>query len=132
LILTTNRVGRFDEAFKSRFQLALGYPDLDEDQREKVWRNFFRLLDTKKDRVDADDLDLNVHKLARHELNGRQIRNAVMMARRLAKFRNQRLVYKHMQDAVTSVLKFNEYLQTLKGFPDDVLALHDGIRAKVT
>ncbi|KAF2965660.1 hypothetical protein GQX73_g7926 [Xylaria multiplex] len=98
LILTTNRVGRFDEAFKSRIHLSLGYPNLNEEQREQIWRNFFRLLDRKKERFDIQDLELNVHKLAKHEINGRQIRNTVMMARHLAKFRKQALVYKHLQE----------------------------------
>ena len=33
LILTTNRVGTCDEAFKSRIQLALHYPPLSEEQK---------------------------------------------------------------------------------------------------
>ena len=40
LILTTNRIGTFDEAFKSRVQLALHYPKLNEDGRREVWYNF--------------------------------------------------------------------------------------------
>ncbi|KAI5928584.1 P-loop containing nucleoside triphosphate hydrolase protein [Camillea tinctor] len=132
LILTTNRVGRFDEAFKSRMQLALGYPNLDEGQRGRIWLNFFQLLDSKKERFDIRDLNLNAHKLAKFDINGRQIRNAVMMARHLAKFRNQRLVYKHVQEAVSSVVKFDEYLQNLKGASDDEFAEYDRVRAKIT
>jgi len=40
LILTSNRVGTFDEAFKSRIQLALHYKNLDTFQQKKIWRNF--------------------------------------------------------------------------------------------
>ena len=36
LILTSNRVGTFDEAFKSRIQLALHYDGLNEEQRQKI------------------------------------------------------------------------------------------------
>lgn len=40
LILTSSRVGTFDEAFKSRIQLALHYKPLTIPQRKKIWRNF--------------------------------------------------------------------------------------------
>lgn len=40
LILTSNRVGTFDEAFKSRIQLALHYKNLSENQRSQIWSNF--------------------------------------------------------------------------------------------
>ncbi|KAI3332166.1 P-loop containing nucleoside triphosphate hydrolase protein [Xylariaceae sp. AK1471] len=126
LILTTNRVGRFDEAFKSRIQLALSYQNLDEEQLEEIWRNLFRLLDSKRERVDIQDLEQNVHKLAKFDINGHQIRSVITMVRYLAKFRKQRLVYKHMQDAVDSVTNFNEYLQDVKGGVDeDDLAAFD-------
>lgn len=36
LVLTTNRVGMFDEAFKSRVQLAIHFPSLGQEQRPGV------------------------------------------------------------------------------------------------
>ena len=45
LILTSNRVGTFDEAFKSRIQLALHYETLKEPQRRSIWENFIKRLD---------------------------------------------------------------------------------------
>jgi SpoVK/Ycf46/Vps4 family AAA+-type ATPase len=39
LILTSNRVGIFDEAFKSRVQLAMHYPPLDQNGRWEIWMN---------------------------------------------------------------------------------------------
>ena len=36
LFLTTNRVKSFDEAFLSRFSVAIRYPDLDQARRKKV------------------------------------------------------------------------------------------------
>ena len=127
MILTTNRVGTFDEAFKSRIHLALRYDNLDEDQRVEIWQNFIRMLAKIKERVDIDDLERNVHKLAQAELNGRQIRNIITMARYLAKFRKQMLVYKHVQDAFAPVVKFDEYLLKLRG-SDDRWAAESKIR----
>jgi hypothetical protein len=40
LSLTSNRVGTFDEAFKSRIQLALHYRPLDQPSRHRIWQNF--------------------------------------------------------------------------------------------
>ncbi|KAI9729594.1 MAG: hypothetical protein M1834_006790 [Cirrosporium novae-zelandiae] len=37
LFLTTNRVGSFDEAFKSRIHISLYYPPLDKNSTVKVW-----------------------------------------------------------------------------------------------
>ncbi|CAI7642308.1 unnamed protein product [Penicillium pancosmium] len=48
LILTSNRVGTFEEAFKSRIQLALHYKNLSVDQRQRIWWNFldrFRVME---------------------------------------------------------------------------------------
>jgi hypothetical protein len=108
-------VGTFDEAFKSRIHLAIRYPNLDEEQRRDIWHNFIKLLDHSKERVDVDDLEININKLARVEINGRQIRNVITLARYLAKFRKQILVYRHVQDALASVVKFDEYLSTVRG-----------------
>ncbi|KAJ8596163.1 P-loop containing nucleoside triphosphate hydrolase protein [Rhizopogon salebrosus TDB-379] len=43
LFLTTNRIQAFDEAFLSRFSIAVKYPELDADARLAIWRNFFEL-----------------------------------------------------------------------------------------
>jgi hypothetical protein len=127
LILTTNRVGTFDEAFKSRIHLAIQYPNLDEEQRVEIWRNFVQMLRRTKERIDIDDLELNIHKLAQVNMNGRQIRNVITLARYLAKFRKQMLVYKHVQDAVASVIKFDDYILKLRG-PDDRWAREERLR----
>lgn len=46
LILTTNRVGTFDEAFKSRILLSLHYDKLTKGQRQKIWRGFINHLES--------------------------------------------------------------------------------------
>jgi AAA+ superfamily predicted ATPase len=126
--LTTNRIGSFDEAFKSRIQLALGYPTLNEEDRLKIWSNFVQMLPRTKDRVDMEDLQMNLPKLARDEINGREIRNIITMARHLAKFRKETLRYQHMRDALRSSQKFSEYLNQVKGVSDDDWARADKLR----
>ncbi len=46
LIITSNRVGTIDEAFKSRIQLALQYERLQEWQRRLIWENSIRRLES--------------------------------------------------------------------------------------
>ena len=38
LFLTSNRIKDFDDAFRSRIHLAIGLPDLDANQRERIWK----------------------------------------------------------------------------------------------
>lgn len=45
LFLTTNRVGRFDEAFMTRIHVAVGYERLNDAAREQIWDNMFDKLD---------------------------------------------------------------------------------------
>jgi len=49
LFLTTNKVGHFDEAFKSRIHVSLYYPALDKRSTLKIWKmNLERLVKGKK------------------------------------------------------------------------------------
>lgn len=43
LFLTTNVVRTLDEAFLSRFSIALTYPDLSKDKRKHIWASFLQL-----------------------------------------------------------------------------------------
>ncbi|GAA5874915.1 hypothetical protein JCM8547_003609 [Rhodosporidiobolus lusitaniae] len=43
LFLTTNRIRSIDEAFLSRFSLAITYPNLDKPKRKHIWRQFLEL-----------------------------------------------------------------------------------------
>lgn len=127
LILTTNRVATFDEAFKSRINLAIRYPNLDEVQRVEIWRNFIEVLRRSRELVDFTDLDYNVPHLAQRDMNGRQIRNVITMARYLARFRKEMLVYRHVQDAIQHVMKFDDYLKSVRG-SDDLWARQEKLR----
>lgn len=44
LILTSNRVGTFDEAFRSRIQLSIHYKNLNAEDRALIWANFIERL----------------------------------------------------------------------------------------
>ncbi|KAK7552325.1 P-loop containing nucleoside triphosphate hydrolase protein [Phyllosticta citricarpa] len=76
LVLTTNRIGAFDDAFESRIHFSLHYPDLNEDSRKQLWRSFLnRLKRVSQLQVSIDAAQIN--ELAKHDLNGRQIKNLI-------------------------------------------------------
>lgn len=131
LILTSNRVGTFDEAFKSRIQLALHYKPLTMAQRRKIWRNFLAWLKDmgESDAVDFDDISDNLDELARHEMNGRQIRNSLTTARQLAKFKKKVMSYDDLEHVISVTGEFDRYLKDVRnGLPDDDIARSDGKR----
>ncbi|CAG8984023.1 hypothetical protein HYALB_00002963 [Hymenoscyphus albidus] len=137
LILTSNRVGTFDEAFKSRIQLALHYKNLKLWQRHSIWKNFINRLKgfsathragtvSKPKRQDSflstskaanrdlgtDTADLKKHldDLAKEEMNGRQIRNAITTARQLAMYKEVQMNYGHLKHVVKVAGEFDRYL----------------------
>ncbi|RYP68985.1 hypothetical protein DL770_008335 [Monosporascus sp. CRB-9-2] len=116
LILTTNRVGTFDEAFKSRIQLALRYEKLKDYQRKQIWRNFIDRLRAlgEHDSIDFDDILLHIDELARCPMNGRQIRNSITTGRQLAKFMKKKMTFTHLKRAITVAEKFDRYLASVR------------------
>jgi hypothetical protein len=130
LILTSNRVGTFDEAFKSRIQLALHYENLTRGQRRKIWANFVNRLERiEKDNVNTESLIDHLDELAGHDMNGRQIRNALTTARQLALYKGRKMDYGLLKHAIGVAGKFDQYLKNVKhNFSDDELAREGQIR----
>ncbi|KAF5388758.1 hypothetical protein D9757_005573 [Collybiopsis confluens] len=87
LLLTTNRVESFDEAFQSRIHVALKYNDLTAESRRAVWKNFLTRLGVEKLEISEKDYDI----LQGYVMNGRQIKNAVKTAKSLADFDGQKI-----------------------------------------
>jgi SpoVK/Ycf46/Vps4 family AAA+-type ATPase len=128
LILTTNRIGTFDEAFKSRIQLALHYPPLDRDGRWEVWRNFVQSLSEAGENIDDKEISKKLDILARHKLNGRQIRNTISTARQLVQYKKETLRYAHVDQAVGVVNEFEKYVTDVHGHDDEEYARDQGLR----
>ncbi|KAM7200764.1 hypothetical protein V8F33_003695 [Rhypophila sp. PSN 637] len=81
--MITNRAESIDRAFQSRIHLTLQYPDLAPEAQQHMWR---QLIGETKDKTNASRI-LTVEtycRLAQLALNGRQIKNAVMLATLLA------------------------------------------------
>lgn len=75
LFLTTNRVQDIDEAFYSRVSLGLHYEDLGNGARQQIWKNLADIMEIK---------DLDYAALAHHDINGRQIKNCLRLAKAIA------------------------------------------------
>lgn len=91
LFLTTNRIGTFDEAFRSRISVFLRYPSLSTEKKEQIWKT---LLDkTPAGGVPSDKLS----ELAALEINGREIRNAIHTAQTWARSKREPLELRHVQ-----------------------------------
>lgn len=73
LFLTTNRSDVLDIAFMSRISMMISYESLDIDARFKVWDILL-----KRQSIKLANAEIN--RLAKHDLNGRQIKNIIKMA----------------------------------------------------
>ncbi|KAL9611363.1 MAG: hypothetical protein Q9167_003982 [Letrouitia subvulpina] len=128
LILTSNRVGMFDEAFKSRIQVALHYEKLNRSARRQIWQNFLDMLEEDEENVNFEEIKLHLDDLTERDLNGRQIRNVLTTARQLAIFRNERLDWGHLDQALSVSADFNKYLDRLQSNIDEQRAIDIGLR----
>jgi hypothetical protein len=119
MILTSNRVATFDEAFKSRIQLALHYRALNEDQRRQVWESFIRNLESVDEPSSIDDIKSHLADLSSYSMNGRQIRNVINTARQLARFKGESLEFEHLRRVIKVSGSFDEYVRKVKDCKDD-------------
>jgi len=130
LFLTTNRVDALDEAFSSRISISIYYPNLEKTARAEVWKNFLVDLPIavkSKKKAEAEEVTngtpqaklnkkltnkngpvFDFNALAEFELNGRQIRSCVRMARALANSEKAKLSQKHLYQTVQLSLDFSK------------------------
>ncbi|OAL57158.1 P-loop containing nucleoside triphosphate hydrolase protein [Pyrenochaeta sp. DS3sAY3a] len=128
LILTSNRVGIFDEAFRSRIHIALHYEDLKPRARKQIWLNFLTRLEDSDEGGGVEEIKARVDELARHQLNGREIRNAISTARQLASYEGKTMGWEHVELAITTADKFGTYLRNVHGHTDLEWAKEKGER----
>ncbi|KAK2785929.1 hypothetical protein FQN52_008196 [Onygenales sp. PD_12] len=152
IILTTNRVGEFDEAFRSRIHISLYYPKLDEISTKEVWEKNVRHVENSR-----LDIDIEADKVLRfadkhwqenkykpsRRWNGRQIKNAFHAAIALANWDfhegkasaglSRPLVKaKHFRSISLTSAHFDDYISDIHGIQEDdtyaILAERDEIR----
>ncbi|KAF8202628.1 P-loop containing nucleoside triphosphate hydrolase protein [Mycena galopus ATCC 62051] len=113
LFLTTNRVQAFDEAFLSRIHVALHFGELSEASRAQVWRAFVARAGVQID-------DAQIGQLAKREVNGRQIKNAVRTAHSLALARKESVGLGHFMETLDAMDEFTEQFEGMKAASEDV------------
>ncbi|KAF4534968.1 AAA family protein [Lasiodiplodia theobromae] len=97
MFLTTNRVDAIDDAFRSRIDLILTYPNLDHAARRQIWSTFISSLPSGSCNI----ADIDFDELARTDMNGRDIKNVVKIARFLAASEKIPLSMEHLRTILT-------------------------------
>ena len=116
LFLTTNRVETFDDAFQSRIHVALRYGELTPKAKRSVWKMFLQKV-REKDGVETQKWkESDYDKLARHNLNGRQIKNAVRTAQALAVNEKRELAMEHIAKVLDVAETFEKDLKGGTGY----------------
>lgn len=77
---------------------------------------------------DADELESHLDELAKEDLNGRQIRNCLLTAQQLACYKNERLSWEHLTQAVRTAGNFHQYLKKIQGHSDEQWAREERLR----
>jgi len=122
---------------QSGIQLALHYENLNKDQRRQIWKIFIKRLEgfekeestDSAELIDTEDLRDHLDELSGHNMNGRQIRNAVTTARQLAVHKQEKMSFKHLNHVIKVAQKFERYLLMVReGVGDDQIMREDGIR----
>ena len=128
LMLTSNRVGTFDEAFKSRIQVALHYKPLNRNSRKQIWRNFFDMMEEQNEDIDLDDFESRLDELSAQDMNGRQIRNCLQTAQQLSRFKGVPLNWNSLSRALKTAFDFQRYLTNIQGHNDETWAREERLR----
>lgn len=118
LFLTTNRVETFDDAFQSRIHVALRYGELTTKAKRSVWKMFLEKVRQKDGVETASFGEKDFDRLARHNLNGRQIKNAVRTAQALAVNEKRPLDMGHIGKVLEVAETFEKDLKGGTGYED--------------
>ncbi|POR34752.1 ATPase family AAA domain-containing protein 3B [Tolypocladium paradoxum] len=118
LFLTTNRVETFDEAFQSRIHIALRYDALDAKAKKTIFKMFIEKIKAlgKLELQPFTDDELN--DLAKHDLNGREIKNVVGSAQDLAVSKGESFSMRHIKQVLDVHAKFGRDLRGGAGYED--------------
>ncbi len=134
LILTTNRVSEFDEAFRSRVHISLYYLKLDKISTTEIWEmNLQRIISARDIDIDVKEDEIRAfaakhwvenRKKSTRRWNGRQIKNAFQTAIALANWEfhdmgndanleRPMLMAKHFEHVASTSRHFDDYINDL-------------------
>jgi hypothetical protein len=92
----------YDEAFLSRIHIAIHFPQLSQVSREQVLKAFLT-----KAGAQYSITDEQIGVMAKRELNGREIKNAVRMAFSLARARKEIMGHSHLEETMDVMREIN-------------------------
>ncbi|KAK2052367.1 ATPase [Colletotrichum caudatum] len=118
LFLTTNRVETFDDAFQSRIHIALRYESLNQKAKKAIFKIFVervRVLEKVELKAFSDE---DYDSLAKHDLNGRQIKNTVRTAQALAVNKREPLSMEHIRQVLDVQNSFDLHLKGGESYKD--------------
>ncbi|KAK7721276.1 hypothetical protein SLS64_001572 [Diaporthe eres] len=118
LFLTTNRVETFDDAFQSRIHIALRYDPLDLKAKKTIFKMFVEKARVQQKSDSAPFTEEEYNTLARHDLNGRQIKNTVIRAQALAVNKGEPLSMVHVRQILDVQVNFDRDLKGGTGYQD--------------
>ncbi|KAI1878548.1 uncharacterized protein JN550_000730 [Neoarthrinium moseri] len=130
LIMTTNRVVAFDPAILSRIHYAVNFTKLNTDQQQRLWQGWLRRLDAISLCENSDEIRIWIENLKSkrtgggYPLNGREIRNIVIVAQTMAfqDGKRSKLKVTHLQTAYNSKVNFRTDTEKLHIQAEQLLA----------
>lgn len=79
--------------------------------------------------TDVEDILDHIDELSKEIMNGREIRNAITIARQLAQFKKEPFRYSHLQHVIKVGGRFGKYLKDLRdGYTDDDIKRDNQLR----
>ncbi|GJC78805.1 hypothetical protein ColLi_01643 [Colletotrichum liriopes] len=118
LFLTTNRVETFDDAFQSRIHIALRYESLTQKAKKSIFKIFVERVRV-LERVNLKPFsEEDYDNLAKHDLNGRQIKNTVRTAQALAVNKGEALGMEHIKQVLDVQNSFDLHLKGGESYKD--------------
>jgi len=118
LFLTTNRVETFDDAFQSRIHMPLRYGELTPKAKKEIWKTFVEKVRVVEGLEVMPFNDKDFDALARNNLNGRQIKNAVRTAQSLAISEKESFSLEHIKRVLEVAEDFDHDLKGGTGYLD--------------
>lgn len=116
LFLTTNRVETFDDAFQSRIHIALRYGELSTKAKRSVFKMFIERVRVLEGVETMPFKEEDYDSLAKHNLNGRQIKNTIRTAKALAVNKKEPLSMEHIRRVLDVLLAFDRDLKGGTGY----------------
>lgn len=114
IIMTTNRITSLDVAVESRIHLAIRYRDLGLEDKVYLFQNFLDDVVREENVECREEMDDKIKKMVRRSrINGRQIRNIVTSANLLAKSKDKKLKFAHIEEVHEITEQFLDGLKDL-------------------